>query len=151
MLLFNNFCSQELLELGIIPKEDCVLQMVCTLIFCISVQHMRKLIFVGIDDLGAQYCSKALTHVWLFLKCSNKRNIYISMLFSLLLLFLLIVSPKNRKKQKKKTITTAAANLYSKKPRSVTAFNLFTFLRADFVQSESSWKLSSTFDWLLST
>ena len=33
--LFNNFCSQELLELGIIPKEDCVLQMVCTFLYCV--------------------------------------------------------------------------------------------------------------------
>ena len=77
MLLFNNFCSQELLELGIIPKEDCVLQMVCTFLFvCIksilkcscgflffTAQHMGKLIFVGIDDVGAHYCSKASTHV----------------------------------------------------------------------------------------
>ena len=38
---------------------------------------------------------------------------------------------------------------YSKEPKSVTAFNLFPFFRADLIQSEASWKLSSTFDWLL--
>ena len=38
---------------------------------------------------------------------------------------------------------------YSKEPKSVTAFNLFTFFRADFVQSEASWKLSSTSDWFM--
>ena len=38
---------------------------------------------------------------------------------------------------------------YSKGPKSVTAFNLFPFSRADLIQSEASWKLSSTFDWLL--
>ena len=31
----------------------------------------------------------------------------------------------------------------------VTAFDLFTFFRADFVQSEASWKLSSTSDRLV--
>ena len=36
----------------------------------------------------------------------------------------------------------------SKEPKSVTAFNLFTFFRTDFIQSEASWKLSSTSDWL---
>ena len=30
------------------------------------------------------------------------------------------------------------------------AFNLFTFFRADLIQSEASWQLSSTFDWLMS-
>ena len=29
-------------------------------------------------------------------------------------------------------------------------FNLFTFFRADLIQSEASWKLSSTSDWLMS-
>ena len=38
---------------------------------------------------------------------------------------------------------------YSKKPKSVTAFNLFTFFRADLIQSEASWKLFSTSDWLM--
>ena len=33
---------------------------------------------------------------------------------------------------------------------SVTAFDLFTFFRADLIQSEASWKLSSTSDWLMS-
>ena len=39
---------------------------------------------------------------------------------------------------------------YSKEPKSVTAFDLFTFFRADLIQSEASWKLSSTSDWLMS-
>ena len=39
---------------------------------------------------------------------------------------------------------------YSKEPKRVTAFDLFTFFRADFIQSEASWKLSSTSDWLMS-
>ena len=30
------------------------------------------------------------------------------------------------------------------------SFNLFTFSRADLIQSEASWKLSSTSDWLMS-
>ena len=34
-------------------------------------------------------------------------------------------------------------------PKSVTAFDLFTFFRADLIQSEASWKLSSTSDWLM--
>ena len=34
--------------------------------------------------------------------------------------------------------------------KSVTAFDLFTFFRADLIQSEASWKLSSTSDWLMS-
>ena len=29
-------------------------------------------------------------------------------------------------------------------------FDLFTFFRADLIQSEASWKLSSTSDWLIS-
>ena len=29
-------------------------------------------------------------------------------------------------------------------------FDLFTFFRTDFIQSEASWKLSSTSDWLMS-
>ena len=28
-------------------------------------------------------------------------------------------------------------------------FDLFTFFRADLIQSEASWKLSSTSDWLM--
>ena len=39
---------------------------------------------------------------------------------------------------------------YSKEPKSVTAFELLTFFRADLIQSEASWKLSSTSDWLMS-
>ena len=39
---------------------------------------------------------------------------------------------------------------YSKEPRSVTAFNLFTFFHTDLIQSEVSWKLSLTSDWLIS-
>ena len=38
---------------------------------------------------------------------------------------------------------------YSKEPKSVTAFDLFTFFRTDSVQSEASWKLSSRSDWLM--
>ena len=38
----------------------------------------------------------------------------------------------------------------SKEPKSVTALNLFTFFRADLIQSETSWKLSSTYDWFMS-
>ena len=34
-------------------------------------------------------------------------------------------------------------------PKSVTAFNLFTFFRADLTQSEASWQLSSSSDWLI--
>ena len=33
----------------------------------------------------------------------------------------------------------------------VTTFNLFTFFRTDLIQSDASWKLSSTSDWLMST
>ena len=40
--------------------------------------------------------------------------------------------------------------VHSKEPKSVTALYLFTFLRTDLIQSEASWKLSSTFDWLMS-
>ena len=39
---------------------------------------------------------------------------------------------------------------YSKETKSVTAFDLFTFFHADLIQSEASWKLSSTSDWLMS-
>ena len=39
---------------------------------------------------------------------------------------------------------------YSKEPENVTAFDLFTFFRTDLIQSEASWKLSSTTDWLMS-
>ena len=39
---------------------------------------------------------------------------------------------------------------YGKEPKSVTTFDLFTFFRADLIQSEATWKLSSTSDWLLS-
>ena len=42
-------------------------------------------------------------------------------------------------------------NYYSKGPKRVTAFDLFIFFRADLIQSEASWKLSSTSDWLMST
>ena len=39
---------------------------------------------------------------------------------------------------------------YSNDPKSVTAFDLFTFCRTDSIQSEASWKLSSSSDWLMS-
>ena len=39
---------------------------------------------------------------------------------------------------------------YSKEPKSVNAFGLFTFFRTDLIQSEASWKPSSTSDWLMS-
>ena len=39
---------------------------------------------------------------------------------------------------------------YSKEPKSVTAFDLFIFFRTDLIQSEASWKLSSTSDWSMS-
>ena len=42
-------------------------------------------------------------------------------------------------------------NFYSKEPKSVTAFDLFTFFCTDLIQSEASWKLSLTPDWLMST
>ena len=32
----------------------------------------------------------------------------------------------------------------------MTAFDLLTFIRTDLIQSEASWKLSSTSDWLMS-
>ena len=38
---------------------------------------------------------------------------------------------------------------YSKEPKSVTTFDLFTFFRTGVIQSEASWKLSSTYDWLM--
>ena len=38
----------------------------------------------------------------------------------------------------------------NKKPKSVTVFDLFTFFRTDLIQSETSWKLSLTSDWLMS-
>ena len=37
----------------------------------------------------------------------------------------------------------------SKEPKSVTTSDLFAFFRTDLIQSESSWKLSSTSDWLM--
>ena len=41
--------------------------------------------------------------------------------------------------------------IYTKEPKSgFTAFNLFTFFHTDLIQSEASWKLSSTSDWLMS-
>ncbi len=40
---------------------------------------------------------------------------------------------------------------YSKAPKSVTTFNLFTFFRADLIQSEvNNCKLSRAFDWIKS-
>ena len=39
--------------------------------------------------------------------------------------------------------------IYSKEPKIVTAFDLFTFFRADLIQSEASWKLPSNSDWLI--
>ena len=38
---------------------------------------------------------------------------------------------------------------FSREPKSVTAFNLFTFFRADLTQSEASWQLSLSSDWLI--
>ena len=38
---------------------------------------------------------------------------------------------------------------YSKEPKNVTTSDLFAFFRTDLIQSESSWKLSSTSDWLM--
>ena len=49
-----------------------------------------------------------------------------------------------------KNCTVVSSCSYRKEPKSVTASDLFTFFRADFVQSEASWKLSSTSDWLTS-
>ena len=48
MLLFNNFCSQELLELGIIPKEDCVLQMVCTFLYCVFKIYIKMYLWLSV-------------------------------------------------------------------------------------------------------
>ena len=48
-------------------------------------------------------------------------------------------------------IILAAVYIYSKNPRSVTAFDLFTFFLAYLIQSEANWNLSSTSDWLMST
>ena len=50
------------------------------------------------------------------------------------------------------TLTQGSYNVhyYSKEPRNVTAFDLFTFFHADLIQSEASWKLSLTSDWLIS-
>ena len=39
---------------------------------------------------------------------------------------------------------------YSKEPRNLAAFYLFIFFRTDLIQSEASWKLSSTSDWFMS-
>ena len=39
---------------------------------------------------------------------------------------------------------------YCKEPKSVTTFDLFIFFPADLIQSEASWKLFLTFDWLMS-
>ena len=47
-------------------------------------------------------------------------------------------------------INSTCSKSYSKEPKSVTAFDLFTFFRADLIQSEDSWKPSSTSDWLMS-
>ena len=49
----------------------------------------------------------------------------------------------------KRTPTFRQTMIYSKEPNSVTAFDLFTFSRTDLIQSEASWKLSSTSDWLM--
>ena len=35
-------------------------------------------------------------------------------------------------------------------PKSVTTFDFVTFFRTDLIQSEASWKLPSTSDWLMS-
>ena len=47
-------------------------------------------------------------------------------------------------------MNSTCSRSYSKEPKSVTAFDLFTFFRADLIQSEDSWKPSSTSDWLMS-
>ena len=47
-------------------------------------------------------------------------------------------------------INSPCSKSYSKELKSVTAFDLFTFFRADLIQSEDSWKPSSTSDWLMS-
>ncbi len=44
----------------------------------------------------------------------------------------------------------ASKGTYSKAPKSVTAFNLFTFFRADLIQSDVNCKLSTAFDWIKS-
>ena len=38
---------------------------------------------------------------------------------------------------------------YSKEAKNVTTSDLFAFFRTDLIESESSWKLSSTSDWLM--
>jgi len=43
-----------------------------------------------------------------------------------------------------------ATTTHSKEDKSATAFDLITFFCADLIQSEDSWILSSTFDWLTS-
>ncbi len=40
-------------------------------------------------------------------------------------------------------------HIYSKAPKSVTTFNLFTFFRADLIQSEVNWELSLASDWIV--
>ena len=47
-------------------------------------------------------------------------------------------------------VYTKAGRILRQEAKSVTAFDLFTFFRADLIQSEASWKLSSTSDWLMS-
>ena len=47
-------------------------------------------------------------------------------------------------------INSTSSKSYSKEPKSVTAFDLFIFFHADLIQSEDSWKPSSTSDWLMS-
>ena len=47
-------------------------------------------------------------------------------------------------------INSTCSKSYSKEPKSVTAFDLFTFFRTDSIQSEDSWKPCSTSDWLMS-
>ena len=39
---------------------------------------------------------------------------------------------------------------YSKEPKSATDLDLLTFFSKDLIQSEASWKLSPTSDWLTS-
>ena len=47
-------------------------------------------------------------------------------------------------------MSVTAFSLYSEKAQKCDRFNLFTFFRAYLIQSEASWKLTSTFDWLIS-
>ena len=49
----------------------------------------------------------------------------------------------------RQTFFTLSFTITARSPKSVTAFDLFTFFRADLIQSQASWKLSSASDWLI--